>query len=765
MFLNIYNLGGGVKYSGVSYKIPSYIRRKIYNQTFKIYDIGGLMLNLFTENSFIREYNKKGELFNIGYLKDGKIQKEYRKIIDEEDELDSIVENRNSESNNQSNEETIEERNEETIEESNELYQDIQFSLENLNVSRDTTNVLQLLSGIFSQSGFTINYDNFINTITLSNNDSDNNSETDSSISSEYDEYEDEYEGEVINDIPNGKGIFYEKENTPQYIGYWFDGKRSGKGIYYKDNEKIYYGEWKDNKRVGFGISYSNGKKIFEGIWKNDFPYSGKIYSIEEETIYQGFFSEYNGKFIYYNINFEETYDGTFKNGKRNGFGIIIDSDNDIIYQGQWKKNQKNGYGEENLEHKKYKGYWKDDRYDGYGIIYEPSINDDEIFIKEYSGYWKNGQRNGDGITFYDNGNISFEGEFKNDERYKGIQYYENGDLMYGGYFNVDKFEGEGILYYPYSQEISFEGIFKEGKPLNGISYKEDGTEESKTKIIDGDYYTFGRTFYEYGYEEYEGYFKNGIYHGEGILKNPEKIYKGIFINGFYWNEKDTLQYIDFDTNPIIFKGSLKNDIYFTGVEYIYERNDLNYILYENGPLSYKKWRDGEPIDEEKERLELKQEMKILSYLETKQKKKLEKTSKKDYLQFLEKKYNIIKKENLKKKDLVHLIEKEYSSKKNEIIIEEGEFDLFGNEIRNPVEGFDGETYDESSMKYLFERDENMEFKNIPYIYNENNERVPNYPIMSNGKPLNGYIKGENRIYENHGEYIKVNQRIARISH
>ena len=47
-------------------------------------------------------------------------------------------------------------------------------------------------------------------------------------------------------------------------------------------------------------------------------------------------------------------------------------------------------------------------------------------------------------------------------------------------------------------------------------------------------------------------------------------------------------------------------------------------ILYENEPISYKIWRNGEPFNEEKERFERKQEMKILSYLETKQKKKLE---------------------------------------------------------------------------------------------------------------------------------------------
>ena len=319
-----------------------------------------------------------------------------------------------------------------------------------------------------------------------------------------------------------------------------------------------------------------------------------------------------------------------------------------------------------------------------------------------------------------------------------------------------DEFEGEGILYYPYSQNICFEGTFKKGQPYYGTSYNKHGIKESITKVIDGNYYTFGRTFYEDKDEKYEGYFKNGIYHGEGILnKGEENKCKGTFIDGFYWNGKDTLQYIDFYINPIIFQGSLKNERYYTGLEYIYERNNFNDILYENGPIFYKRWKDGKPIDEEKERFELRQEMKILSYLETKQKKVLEKTYKKDYLHFLEKKYKIIKKENLNKKDLIDLIENEYSSKKNEIIIEEGKYDLFGNEIINPVKGFDGEIYDESSMIYLFERDEKMEFKHISYMYNENNERIPNYPIMSNGKPLNGYQKGDIKVYENDREYIK----------
>ena len=745
MILKIYHLGGGIKYSGISRKIPSCIKRKIYHKTLKIYDIGGIMLPIFKENSFIKEYNEKGELFNIGYLKDGKIQKEMKKIIEEfEYSTDSIVENSDSISNETNQNE-----------ENNELYQS---SLEDLNLSRDISNVLQSLSGVISQYDFTINYTNLSDTISSSEDDS----ETESSISF-YDEYEDEYEGEVIHDLPNGKGIFYKDQNTPEYIGYWLDGKRHGKGIYYKNHEKIYYGEWKDNKRVGFGTSFSKGKKTFEGLWRNDFPYSGKIYSIKEEIIYNGLFSNYNGKFIYYHIHYEETYDGFFKNGKRNGYGRSFYDDN-LVYYGQWKDDERDGYGEHIFPSGKYKGYFKNNKYYGYGISYESKDdkNGNEILIKDYSGYWKYGENNGEGIEFYENGNIKYEGYYKDCFIYRGIQYYENGSIMYSGNFKQDIFEGEGILYYPNSQNICFEGTFKEGDPFNGIYYKEDGTEE-KTKIIDGNYYTFSKTFLNNGDLIYEGYLKNGKYHGEGTLyrENLKENITGTFINGFYWNGKDTLRYINFCSNPIIFKGSLKNEKYFTGIEYVYEVDEDGDIYYHHDPVFYKKWNEGIYIDEEKERKELKQEMKILSYLETKQKMKLEKTYKKDYLRFLEKKYKIINKENLKKKELLQLIEKEYSSQKNEMIIEEGEYDLFGNEIRNPVTGFDGETYDESSMLYLFERDEKMEFKNIPYIYNEQNVRVPNYPIMSNGKPLNGYQKGEIKVYENdRGKYIKVNQRI-----
>ena len=65
--------------------------------------------------------------------------------------------------------------------------------------------------------------------------------------------------------------------------------------------------------------------------------------------------------------------------------------------------------------------------------------------------------------------------------------------------------------------------------------------------------------------------------------------------------------------------------------------------------------------------------------------------------------------------------------------------DLFGNPLKNPCLGKDGEIYDLISMEYLFKKNSEGEYINIPYQYNEKKERVPNYPRMKNGICLSSY--------------------------
>ena len=67
----------------------------------------------------------------------------------------------------------------------------------------------------------------------------------------------------------------------------------------------------------------------------------------------------------------------------------------------------------------------------------------------------------------------------------------------------------------------------------------------------------------------------------------------------------------------------------------------------------------------------------------------------------------------------------------------------FGNEIITKCLGNDGNLYDIQSMLYLFQKNEQGDYVNIRYHYIRPNgideERRPNFPVMGNGKRLDGY--------------------------
>lgn len=65
-------------------------------------------------------------------------------------------------------------------------------------------------------------------------------------------------------------------------------------------------------------------------------------------------------------------------------------------------------------------------------------------------------------------------------------------------------------------------------------------------------------------------------------------------------------------------------------------------------------------------------------------------------------------------------------------------YDEFGNEIITKCLGNDGNLYDMQSMLYLFQKNEEGDYANIRYHYIDG-ERKPNFPVMGNGKRLDGY--------------------------
>ena len=58
----------------------------------------------------------------------------------------------------------------------------------------------------------------------------------------------------------------------------------------------------------------------------------------------------------------------------------------------------------------------------------------------EFEGEYKNGKRDGKGKKYYDNGNLKFEGEYKNGKAWNGVIYNQKNNETY-----VLK-EGKGLI-------------------------------------------------------------------------------------------------------------------------------------------------------------------------------------------------------------------------------------------------------------------------------------------------------------------------------
>ena len=123
------------------------------------------------------------------------------------------------------------------------------------------------------------------------------------------------YEGDFVNGKREGYGkiIF---EDGKYFIGKYLNDKENGKGIYYnKNNTKKYEGYLIDGKREGYGKDIDRNGDCFIGPWKNNLAH-GKGKNFDKEG----------------NI----FYDGDYFNGKREGFGKYI-YENGEYYIGEWK--------------------------------------------------------------------------------------------------------------------------------------------------------------------------------------------------------------------------------------------------------------------------------------------------------------------------------------------------------------------------------------------------------------------------------------------
>lgn len=227
-----------------------------------------------------------------------------------------------------------------------------------------------------------------------------------------------------------------------------------------------------DNKKRKFPILYQDNFS-YEGEWKNG-KREGMGILIKKDV----------AKFI-----------GEFIEDKVNGFGKFINENGDD-YLGYWKDSQFHGLG---IYNKKkiitYKGWWKKDKHNGFGIEKWPKL--------EYTGDYINGNKEGYGILHIGDG--IYEGQMK-DGNMNGIGSFIFKDKRkYEGEFVDNKIEGFGILTFP------------DGKVFVGsfIDDLEDGF---------GVFYT--------GKKIYIGFWKNMLLGGEVIVIEGEKKKKQLWEQG-----------------------------------------------------------------------------------------------------------------------------------------------------------------------------------------------------------------------------------------
>ena len=216
----------------------------------------------------------------------------------------------------------------------------------------------------------------------------------------------------------------------------------------------------------------------------------------------------------------QSSYEGEWKDGKRDGFGILcwgdeskfmglfeddkvfgygkLWHDDGDVYKGYWKEFQADGIGQYKTKKGAYfKGEWRHDRQDGFGMENWPKGSN-------FMGEYVDGNKNGIGILTFEN-KAGYKGEFK-EGIISGIGTFYFGDKRkYHGRWKNNKMHGYGIIVWPGGDV--FEGEFYEDKK-NGF-----GIFFNQQKV-------------------YMGMWKNNKPDGELVIIDDGKIKKQFWENG-----------------------------------------------------------------------------------------------------------------------------------------------------------------------------------------------------------------------------------------
>ena len=372
-------------------------------------------------------------------------------------------------------------------------------------------------------------------------------------------------------------------------------------------------------------------------------------------------------------------------------------------------------------------------------------------FSKVFEGKFENGYRK-EGQEFFSFGSISFEGEYQDGKKKWGKVFHPNGNLRFKGEFENGHYK-YGKCFHVKHGGISSEGEYDAKNALvNGIVYiyrpnrilfSEETFVNYKTVSVkqyrpDTTLFYDGKPDYSYG----SLYNKTGNILYIGYLKKPKK-----YPHDFFFHGDGTLFFPN--TEVVRYEGKWKNGVYEgKGKEYrvdstVYQEGHFKMGKLHGNGIRYKengfdilckgKFIGGNFFDEDL--------FSIRKFMETNDVSFLKKVTKQSLVSYIFDSYHESVSTKFTKPKIISLLQEFYKKYEIEEANEEVKTeDLFGNTIVCPCLGNDGETYDLSSMEYLFLKNQQGEYVNIPYCYDVHENRVPNYPRMKNGICLSSFI-------------------------
>ncbi|KAF4149226.1 MORN repeat domain-containing protein [Phytophthora infestans] len=378
----------------------------------------------------------------------------------------------------------------------------------------------------------------------------------------------DKYSGSCRRGRPWGKGTC-KFANGAAYTGEWVDGLREGRGVCITPDGTILEGEWQHS--VFVKAVRSPSRFVDVSLSSNTPPSSPKrssVYSGEEmqhpmtgthryvypnRDVYEGEFKEghRNGFGIFTERATGNTYEGQWMQDLRHGSGVLTSGSRDFIYDGAWENDERCGYGHCVISggRETYSGQWRGNSFhgtgnytDAEGNIYEgefvqgkkhgvgkliapaSELQSDSTVpqqTQQYTGEWRDGCREGLGDAVFSDGS-RYSGQWKDDlQTGEGTFTSTEGD-RYVGQWRRGCREGAGVL------TIGSSGVAKEGQ------WCRDEPVDGEWTIVfpDGSKFTgecvggrpHGRGICKYaGGDLYDGMWVHGKRHGSG---------SGFFANG-----------------------------------------------------------------------------------------------------------------------------------------------------------------------------------------------------------------------------------------